>query len=86
MYNSNVFSFRYYVGLVISEDGPDIFLIKFMRNKRNIGFVFPSVEDVSRVYRTDVVAKLPRPQKLGSSTRLSSVVKFDMKFDGFHIE
>lgn len=51
----------HYVGLVTKEEENDELLVKFLKRSAGTFFVFPEIEDLCPVQRSDVVAKLEQP-------------------------
>ncbi|KAB0800104.1 hypothetical protein PPYR_07984 [Photinus pyralis] len=71
----------YYVGRVEKELDEE-YEMNFLRKKGN-GFIFPLVQDISCIKKEDVVLKLPSPFKSGCSSRLFSVLYFDVDLTSF---
>jgi hypothetical protein len=42
--------------------------VKFLRKRKNYGFCYPTVDDISATSRKEVIAKLPKPQEIDKGT------------------
>lgn len=71
----------HYIGRVEKELEEE-YELSFLRKKGN-GFIFPTVPDISCVQKQDVVLKLPSPCKSGGSSRIFSVLYFDVDLNDY---
>lgn len=76
----------YYAGSIMEIIDEQI-TVQFLRRKpKSNQFVYPQVEDISTVVRSDVVMKLPKPISGGGTLRqTSSFFYFPLKFDSLNI-
>lgn len=71
----------HYVGRM-EKEVDDEYEINFLR-KKGTGFIFPTVPDITNIKKQDVVLKLPSPFKSGGSSRLFSILYFDIDLNNF---
>lgn len=76
----------FFVGKII-EKIEDDFKVSFLRHsiKQKNSFIFPAVEDVAYVKKTDMKCLLTANSKVGSTKRQQSFINFGVSFDGIDI-
>lgn len=75
----------HFIGTVESCNKDD-YVVNFLRKYKS-GFRFPDLQDVSNVSREDIsVSKIPNPEAAPGTSRISSVLKFNVNFDGYNIQ
>lgn len=74
----------HFVGIVESCNKDD-YVVNFLRKYKS-GFRFPDLQDVSNVSREDIVSKIPNPVEAPGTSRISSVLKSNVNFDGYNIQ
>lgn len=74
-------SLMYYVGVLLSDVNDEGCCdINFLRksHRRQLSFVWPTVEDTASVEKENIVMKLPEPQKSGGTERTRAVFNFEV--------
>jgi hypothetical protein len=62
----------YFVGHVQELLDCDEYLVKFLRRRKNYGFCYPAVDDISSIPRKEIIAKLPKPHEIKGTARQAS--------------
>ncbi|KAJ8942921.1 hypothetical protein NQ314_009896 [Rhamnusium bicolor] len=77
----------HYIGCIqriINRDELEINFLRRKDNKEN-AFIFPVIQDVSEVSRSDVIMKLPNPIPVGTTSRQSGCISFSVNFSSLNI-
>lgn len=74
----------FYVGKVVKVVDQNDFDIKFMR-KQMSKFVFPKVNDFSKISRVDIISKLPAPIEIPGTSRVQHNYRFAVNFDLYNM-
>jgi hypothetical protein len=76
----------YFVGHVQELLDCDEYLVKFLRRRKNYGFCYPAVDDISSIPRKEIIAKLPKPQEIKGTARQASYIKFSVSFSNYDVQ
>lgn len=75
----------YYIGKVKSCNNNYSYVLNFMRKYGN-GFRFPDLEDISTVFREDIVSKLLNPVTAPGTSRTGSLLNFHVHFNNYNVQ
>ncbi|KAJ8940695.1 hypothetical protein NQ314_010630 [Rhamnusium bicolor] len=77
----------HYIGCIqriINRDELEINFLRRKGNKEN-AFIFPVIQNVSEVSRSDVIMKLPNPIPVGTTSRQSGCISLSVNFSSLNI-
>lgn len=75
----------FYVGQIDNCISKDEYVTKFLRWSKT-GFSFPARDDVAEISRKEIASKLPKPQTVFGSSRLSAYSKFPINLSSYTIK
>jgi hypothetical protein len=76
---------KFFVGQIETKISESEFLVNFFKKTGPNVFVFPDQKDDSQISLSDIVRKLPAPEKNAETARSSLFFKFSINFDGYNM-
>lgn len=74
---------KFFVGQIETKMSESEFLVNFFKKTGRNVVVFPDQKDDSQISLSDIVRKLPAPEKNAGTGRSTLLFKFSVNFDGY---